>query len=230
MSPPAYRGDAVNTSTPYDEHYEHFRRTREKYARRRLHPRSALYALADFGRPLRARPGRRLLELGSQLGDAAHFVSLTGAQVVGVDRNIVALREGRAVWRRAQVPVQADLAGSITGLPFRDAAFDGVYSRDVLEHLPGVDCVRTLFAELRRVTTPGAAMVHIVTVREDGPNLDADPTHHIKENRSWWTEFFVQEGYEVATNTVARTYGNNGQGWKRLVRHEGRFVLRARNV
>jgi hypothetical protein len=195
----------VSKPTPYDEHYEHFRRTREKFTRRRLHPRSALYALADFGYPLRARPGRSLLELGSQFGDAAHFVSLSGAHVVGVDRNLVALSEGRS-------------------------AFDGVFSRDVLEHLPDVDCVRALFAELRRVTSPRATMVHIVTVREDGPNLDADPTHHIKQDRSWWRDFFTQQGFDVATNTVARAYGDNGQGWKRLVRHEGRFVLRPRST
>jgi ubiquinone/menaquinone biosynthesis C-methylase UbiE len=220
----------VSKPTPYDEHYEHFRRTREKFTRRRLHPRSALYALADFGYPLRARPGRSLLELGSQFGDAAHFVSLSGAHVVGVDRNLVALSEGRSVWRRAQLPVQADLASVVAGLPFRDAAFDGVFSRDVLEHLPDVDCVRALFAELRRVTSPRATMVHIVTVREDGPNLDADPTHHIKQDRSWWRDFFTQQGFDVATNTVARAYGDNGQGWKRLVRHEGRFVLRPRST
>ncbi len=216
-------------TNPYDDSYEHYRSTRDKFRAQRFRPRTAAYAMADFARPLRARPGRRILELGSQFGDAAHYVAMTGAKVVGVDRNLAALRDGQRAWGRlAAGSVVADLAMGARSLPLRAASFDGAYSRDVLEHLPAPEVVADLFVELRRVLRPGAPMVHIVTVREDGPNLDADPTHRIKHDGAWWRGFFTELGYDVAPKNLATTYGDNGQGFKRLVRHHGRFVLRPR--
>jgi cyclopropane fatty-acyl-phospholipid synthase-like methyltransferase len=213
---------------PYDEKYHHFQRARAKFEQRRFRPRTALYAFADFTLPLRVCPGRRLLELGSQFGDVAHYVSMAGARVVGIDLNDAALRAGHDMWRRCQQPVRGDFSCERFGLGFRDEAFDGVYSRDVLEHLPGPQSIAALFDELRRVTRPGARMVHIVTITEDGPNLDADPSHHVKADGRWWREFFSQQGYVVGRDTRAFGYGDNGQGWKKVVRHEGRFVLTRR--
>ena len=58
-------------------------------------------------------------------------------------------------------------------LPFRDGAFDEVYSSHVLEH---VDRFLPLMAELHRVTAPGGRQRHVV------PHLSffasyTDPTH-----------------------------------------------------
>lgn len=101
---------------------------------------------------------RLILDLGC---GGADFVN---DRSVGVDLDFEALRGSR---KRL---VQADLDGP---LPFRNASFNGVLAKDVIEHLQHP---RGLLEEVRRVTAPGGRLV-LVTPRDVPRAVWADYTH-----------------------------------------------------
>ena len=58
------------------------------------------------------------------------------------------------------------VAGDMCSMPFRDEAFDTLFSIEVLEHLPGDRLVRGL-QEIHRVLKPGGHVVVVTPDRED---------------------------------------------------------------
>jgi len=95
--------------------------------------------------------GRRLLDVGSSVGEIARGLRERGADVTCLDLSGASLRRCRQI-----NPGGAVLQASALDLPFPDASFDHVISIGVLHHTP--DCRRG-FAEAARVVKPGGRVV-----------------------------------------------------------------------
>jgi ubiquinone/menaquinone biosynthesis C-methylase UbiE len=98
---------------------------------------------------LRYTAGARVLEAGCGTGLILQRLAPRAAAAVGLDLSTGMLRRAR----ERGLPV---VQGSITDLPFPDAAFDVVCSFKVLAH---VARIHDALAELSRVTRPGGHLV-----------------------------------------------------------------------
>jgi SAM-dependent methyltransferase len=98
--------------------------------------------------------GRRVLDLGCGLGEAAVYFALQGAQVTACDLSPKMLEKASAVavFFGTSLTIQCATSEG-TGLPA--GAFDVVYAGNLLHH---VDVTRTL-DEIRRVLAPGGLLV-----------------------------------------------------------------------
>lgn len=115
-----------------------------------------MFDMAVVGVMLDARPGDRVLDLGSGTGFATETLVRFGYRVVALDPDLDALRQGRKRLRldRRLDPTRACAVGALAqGLPFRDASFDGVVGMNVAHHF---DDLEGAFAEIARVLKPGA--------------------------------------------------------------------------
>jgi ubiquinone/menaquinone biosynthesis C-methylase UbiE len=97
-------------------------------------------------------PDARVLDVGSGTGAAVEAASraVPGGLVVGVDRSLEMLAEGR----RARPATRAAAAEAIQ-LPFRDASFDVVLANFVIAEFARYD---TALFDLLRVLRPGAKL------------------------------------------------------------------------
>ena len=98
--------------------------------------------LSRFDLPL---VGKVILDLGSGPGHYTAALSRAGATVVALDLNLSDIEQ---VGARGLPAVHGDA----TRLPFIDGAFDGVFSSNLLEHVPDQSAV---FDEIERVLRPG---------------------------------------------------------------------------
>lgn len=99
--------------------------------------------------------GGRLLEAGCGTGRILLPLARKGYDCYGIDpsqKMLEVLEQKRPAEVRVRIAV-----GDIEALPFADRAFDGVYTVNVLQWLPG-GYARS-FAELCRVTKPGGRIV-----------------------------------------------------------------------
>jgi SAM-dependent methyltransferase len=95
---------------------------------------------AEIPRALELGPGSRVLEIGCGSGGyALQIAATTGCSVTGVDLNDAGVRNGNslATARNLSQRVAFEQCDVSKGLPFEDAAFDGVFANDVLCHIPG---------------------------------------------------------------------------------------------
>lgn len=122
---------------------------REQY--RQQHPgwRPATEVYAAMVRQ-RLAPQSRLLDLGCGRGGLVEQLSHPLSRIVGVDPDLLSLREHRLPLPRLQ---------AISGhLPFHDNSFDLVFSSWLLEHLP--DPLAD-FREIARILRPGGCFIFI---------------------------------------------------------------------
>ena len=98
--------------------------------------------------------GSRVLEVGAGRGWQARALANQGYQVEAIDLPATIQISNHA---RARVYPITDYDGA--SVPFEDAAFDVVYSSNVLEHVTEFD---RLNAELHRVLKPGGYAIHLV--------------------------------------------------------------------
>jgi SAM-dependent methyltransferase len=124
-----------------------------------------LRGLAQPGRPL-----ENLTLLDAGCGTGAFTAELAGrlGRTVALDINVGMLRQAR---QKRMAGAVAFLRGSITALPLRDAAVDGVLNNLVLHHLPddpaaGYPANRRAIAEFARVLKPSGRLVVGVCTRE----------------------------------------------------------------
>lgn len=96
-------------------------------------------------------PGRRLLDLGSGLGEAAVYFALQGARVTATDISPEMCALASETARRHGVQV-ATIATPVERLDVPEASFDLVYGANLLHHVADLD--RTLGA-VRRALRPG---------------------------------------------------------------------------
>jgi 2-polyprenyl-3-methyl-5-hydroxy-6-metoxy-1,4-benzoquinol methylase len=113
----------------------------------------------DFQK-LDIRPGMRVLDAGC--GSGRHIGTVykrDGIDVVGVDLNGEDLQKTRFALNLSQGPKSGSwliARSDVTGLPFKDEAFDLVICSEVLEHIHDN---RTAVQELFRVLRPGGSLV-----------------------------------------------------------------------
>jgi ubiquinone/menaquinone biosynthesis C-methylase UbiE len=100
----------------------------------------------------RSLTGHLVLDVGAGTGAATEPLRRRGARIVAAD-----LSPGMLAWRREQRPPA--VAADVRALPLGDGAVDDVVAAFVLNHV--TDPERAL-AELRRVTSPGGALLAAV--------------------------------------------------------------------
>jgi phosphoethanolamine N-methyltransferase len=103
--------------------------------------------------------GKEVLDIGVGIGGpACLLVTNHGAgKVTGIDVEEPVLREARATVSSQSLENQIDLQFVTPGpLPFDDATFDVVFSKDSIIHIPEK---RSLFSEVYRVLKPGGWVV-----------------------------------------------------------------------
>ncbi len=98
--------------------------------------------------------GERLLEVGFGLGTDLQSFARGGARAVGVDLTPVHVFATRRRFADAGLPVRL-VRGDAERLPFRDGAFDRVYSFGVLHHTPEIG---RAVGEIRRVLRPAGRL------------------------------------------------------------------------
>lgn len=102
---------------------------------------------------LPAGNGRRFLEIGCSWGRWCLAAARSGYRPVGIDPSLKGIRAARRVAQQLGIPVFYLVADG-RYLPFRDSAFDQVFSYSVLQHL-SKDNVRSVLAEILRVLSKG---------------------------------------------------------------------------
>jgi phosphoethanolamine N-methyltransferase len=102
--------------------------------------------------------GRSVLDLGCGSGGIALHLALDhrAAHVTGYDVELPVIEQARKRAEAAGLSDRLSFVQTPPGpLPFADAAFDVVFSKDVLLHVPDKDVV---FADIFRVLKPGGAV------------------------------------------------------------------------
>ena len=112
-----------------------------------------------------------VLDAGGGLGGVARWLTLTyGCRVLVLDVLPGLLATGRRLSRRARLHDRVTaVAGCVTAIPVRDAAFTQIWSVEALQH---VDDRRAACRELFRVLRPGSTLALQDVVRRS----DAVPT------------------------------------------------------
>ncbi|WP_161632148.1 methyltransferase domain-containing protein [Nakamurella lactea] len=105
---------------------------------------------------LGVRPGQRILDLGCGAGHFLETLTVLGAQPVGVDVSSVMTTQAR----QRCGPRTPVVRGTASGLPFKDAAFDGCHTERVLQHLSDLPAA---VAELARLTIGGGRFASLET-------------------------------------------------------------------
>jgi len=118
-------------------------------------------AFTDFlSDTLKPRPGNRILDVGCGEGQAEVAIGrlqISQVRLVGVDLVVSKVIEASRAAASHNQRVEF-AAGDAARLPFRDGAFDSVYSVAVLQHVEDFD---SAVAEFARVTTPRGRVVAV---------------------------------------------------------------------
>jgi phosphoethanolamine N-methyltransferase len=121
--------------------------------------------------------GKTLLDIGfGTAGPAITLARELGAGlVVGIDVEEPLHRHAKAMVDAAGLSDRVDLRLVKPGpLPFEDASFDVVFSKDSIIHIPDKDA---LFAEIRRVLKPGGIFAASDWLSGEGPDAEAALKH-----------------------------------------------------
>ena len=148
-SPPATGGHGIDPFV--EEHIVDTCGQMYRHVRRPL-PR---YPIPHF--PLNATGGELLLDVGCNWGRWTIAASVKGYRAVGIDPSLKACLTGRRVCRELGHDV-GYVAGDARYLPFRDDAFDVVFSYSVLQHFDKRDA-RLAVREMARVSREGGVVL-----------------------------------------------------------------------
>jgi hypothetical protein len=113
-----------------------------------LSARSRAAKLALLRRLIGDNPAPRVLDLGGQVESAGPLLDMLPRAAHVTLVNLMPAQVARV--RASGLPVRA-LAADARALPFRDGAFDLVYSNAVIEHLGSEANQRSMAAEIQRV-------------------------------------------------------------------------------
>ncbi len=147
------------------------------------------------------RGRKRVLDLGSGSGWQAAELQRGGFRVTAVD---VA---------RSAVPYYPVLPYDGSRLPFRDGAFDAVFSSNVLEH---VACLDDVFREVRRVLTDGGIAIHVLPTPTW--RIVTSLTHYPYVVRSLWRHALRTRDQSTEPKTGWNAEASSRPGLLRLLR------------
>jgi len=146
--------------------------------------------------------GERVLDIGSGPGHTALLFATGAREVVATDPTAAMLEQGRRLAReRGLGNVTFELA-SAEALPFADASFDRVTSRQSAHHYADI---RRALCEVSRVLRPGGRFVLIDTISPEDDEFDVflnriellRDSSHVRDYRvSDWREMFCEVGFE----------------------------------
>jgi SAM-dependent methyltransferase len=105
-------------------------------------------------------PGLRLAELGCG-GTPALFLAEQCARYTAVDFSSAGLTEAAVALKDANVPFET-IEADITNLPFKDGAFDVVYSAHAIYHIDTIKGQEAAFREAMRVVRPGGRAIFVL--------------------------------------------------------------------
>lgn len=156
----------------------------------------------------RLMPGKRLLDVGSNIGCVVEAGRRVGLESVGVEINRTLVDFAREAY-----PACRFVAAPIEEAPLERAKFDGVYCSEVIEHVPGQDRFMAAVAAAMRpgavlyLTTPGAH--EYVRRGVARPRDFGAPDHKLYHTRASLTALLARHGFGRA-----RFLFNFGRGFK----------------
>jgi cyclopropane fatty-acyl-phospholipid synthase-like methyltransferase len=161
--------ESDNTLPPAQDFYtRYYRATRDsaaygEFCRRLFGADYSQHGFADMAQldlllsKLQLRPHERVLELGCGNGGMASYIAnTTGAQVIGFDLAVEAIRQAR---RNDGATTLNLLVADIAQLPFPEATYDAVISIDTLYFGE----LQALVAEVKRVLRAGGRLAALYT-------------------------------------------------------------------
>jgi SAM-dependent methyltransferase len=166
-----------------------------------------LDALAEF---VRRRPGAAVLDLGCGGGHASYAAAAAAGRVVAFDLSAEMLAAVAAVAAERGLGNIVTERGSVDALPFPDASFDIVLSRQSAHHWG--DLAAGL-AEARRVIRPDGAAFFIDSISPGPALLDThlqaievlrDPSHVRDYTVEQWCEALTDAGFRAGIVTRRR--------------------------
>ena len=152
-----------------------------------FHTRGIL-ATAELAADAGLEPSTRVLDLGCGIGGPARYLAATfGCMVTGVDLSPGFIDAATYLTARSGLSDRVTFqVGDALHLPFGEAAFDAVF----LQHVAmNIEDRTALFAEVRRVVTPGGRFVTYDLVLRDG-----DVVYPAPWARDASTSFLLSEG------------------------------------
>jgi SAM-dependent methyltransferase len=129
--------DSAKLQTIRDEYYE----LKGEWAKSRVE--RVMQAAAITG-------GELVLDLACNMGTFSYHTSRAGAKPIGLDRNHIALTEGREISQIIAGLSTPRVCADAGELPFSNGTFDLIINADFIEHTPD-DVKRTVFSEMYRV-------------------------------------------------------------------------------
>ena len=145
----------------------------------------------------------RVLDIGSGAGHTALLFATQAREVVASDPTPAMLDQGRRLAaERGLANVSFELT-SAEAMPFPDASFDRVTSRQSAHHYASVPAA---LCEVARVLKPGGHFVLIDSFSPDDDEFDSflntiellRDSSHVRDYRvSEWTEMFAKVGFEL---------------------------------
>jgi SAM-dependent methyltransferase len=164
-----------------------------------------LLATAELARAAELDPSTRVLDLGSGIGGPARYLAANfGCKVTGIDLSPAFVDAANYLTERCGLSVRVTCQlGDALHIPFEAAAFDAVF----LQHVAmNVEDRAGLYAEVRRLLTPGGKFVTYDVVLRDG-----DVVYPVPWARDATASFLLSES---DTRTALETAGFKPVFWR----------------
>ena len=137
------------------------------------------YIWRDYFKP------NKVLMVGDGMGHRTYALNLIGVNTQGTDISEYAVRTNPYGFKEDRLKVE-----DVLKLDEKD--FDLVVAYDILEHIKYEDLSKAL-SNLRNATNK-YLLISVPMIGD--PNLEADPTHIIKESREWWESKIEKAGFK----------------------------------